>query len=435
MSYENKHVLRDGAITLYTRNGRPTYHCRLKLDGHKDYIVKSTKRTALIEAARVAEDLYDDLRYKVRHGLEVQPHTFETMWKRWLGNNRNLLSEHRIRYIEGTANRYFLPYFGSMSLEHLSHANVAAYWEWRLNYWSSAEGEAKIESAQKTRTTEKRPYKQKLGNVAKVPAQKTLEMEQSALRQIFRWANNLGLMNRMPTVKAPKIHKDKGVSRRPAFELDEWQTLYRYLRDWVKEKYDPSKPNKRPNSFHRWHRELIRAYILFMGCSGLRPNEARQLRWKDLEFYTDPEGNEHVILHVSPTTKTGQRECVPLRSARRYLDKIKKQSLHTEPNDLGFCDSNGNPIHNFGKTFKKILTDTGLLQDRYGRTRTIYSLRHTYATFRLLYGHANIELLAQNMGTSPIQIFQHYRHITTRQKAAELGGKLHPDMSRKGLYF
>lgn len=251
-----------------------------------------------------------------------------------------------------------------------------------------------------------------------------------------RWANSNGLIGRMPIVKAPKFQKNQGTIRRPAFEFDEWQKLYRYLRDWVKEEYDPTVDSKRrPHSLHRWQRELIRAYILFMGTSGLRPNEARQLRWKDLEDYIDPDGVEHLVLHISPTTKTGQRECVPLRSAVRYLKRIKEQSPHTEPDDLIFCDRDGNGIDNFGKTFKKVLTDIDLLEDRFGRTRTIYSLRHTYATFRLLYGHAKIEDLAQNMGTSPTQIFNHYRHITTRQKATELAGRLNPQMSRKGLYW
>ena len=76
MSYENKHVLRDGRITLYTRHNRPTFHVRLKIEGHRGYIVKSTKRRTLAEAVRVAEDLYDDLRYKVRQGLEITPHPF-----------------------------------------------------------------------------------------------------------------------------------------------------------------------------------------------------------------------------------------------------------------------------------------------------------------------------------------------------------------------
>jgi integrase len=67
--------------------------------------------------------------------------------------------------------------------------------------------------------------------------------------------------------------------------------------------------------------------------------------------------------------------------------------------------------------------------------RTTDSLRHTYATFRLLYGKANTDELAQNMGTSPQQKFNHYRHITIRQKATDLGGKLHSKADRNGLYL
>lgn len=51
MSYDNKHVFRDGKITLYTRNGQPTFHTRLKVEGHKGYIVRSTHRTELADAA------------------------------------------------------------------------------------------------------------------------------------------------------------------------------------------------------------------------------------------------------------------------------------------------------------------------------------------------------------------------------------------------
>jgi hypothetical protein len=61
------------------------------------------------------------------------------------------------------------------------------------------------------------------------------------------------------------------------------------------------------------------------------------------------------------------------------------------------------------------------LDDRFGRARTIYSLRHTYATFRLLYAGIPMETLALNMGTSPKMIFDHYSHITARQQAHVLG--------------
>ena len=218
MSYENKHILRDGRIVLYTRNNRPTYHARLKIEGNKGYIVKSTKRRTLAEAVRVSEDIYDDLRYKVRHGLEIKPHSFSSLWMRWKNANQNLLSIHRMKFFIGTTERYFLPYFGDRSLEEISHSVIEGYWAWRINYWTSKDGVSKIESAKKSRATRRKPYKQKLGNVAKVPATKTLQMEQSALRQIFSWAYRNGIVQQVPEIRAPKTKSPGEISRRPAFE-------------------------------------------------------------------------------------------------------------------------------------------------------------------------------------------------------------------------
>ncbi len=49
----------------------------------------------------------------------------------------------------------------------------------------------------------------------------------------------------------------------------------------------------------------------------------------------------------------------------------------------------------------------GLLLDARGQKRSVYSLRHTYATLRLENG-ANIYWLKQNMGTSVAMIERHY---------------------------
>lgn len=439
MAYENRHSFRDGKVVLYTRNGKATYHARLSIDGVDGYVVKSTKRNNLDDARRIAEDWFDDYRYRQKNGLAVGKHTFASLWKQWLASHRNVLSEHRLRYISGIVTRYLMPYFGSEPTSGINDKLIARYWDWRINYWSSAAGVAKIEQAEKTRTTAKRPYKQKLGNVAKVPAQKTLNMEQSVLRQILSWGARNGIMGPTPDIKAPKLKANAGVVRRPAFDLDEWRKLYRFFRVWVTEnEVDPASPAPRkqgPTSLHREQRELLRNYVMFLGSSGLRPNEARQLRWQDVSSHKDQNGNHQIVLYIAPTTKTGERECIPLRNAHTILDRIRRNSRHTEPTSLVFADRDGNAIDNFGKTFKSVLEKTNLLTDRFGRARTIYSLRHTYATFRLLYGNVQIEDLAQNMGTSPATIFNHYRHVTTRQKAHVLGGTLHTEFSRKGMYL
>jgi integrase len=451
MSYENKHVYRDGKITLYTRNGSPTYHARIKVDGVKGYIVKSTKRKSPEEAFAFAEDLYDDMRYRVRHGLEVRPHDFGSMWKKWYAANQHSLSIHRQRYLVGTSDRYFLPYFGEVSMEDINDALVERYWIWRINYWSSEEGQAKIDNAQKSRTTKKRPYKQKLGNIARVPSAKTLQMEKSALGQILSWGYRNGFIHRVPEIRTPKIKSHtSGVSRRPAFDLREWRKLYQFMRSWVEEGAESDLEKsaaemldkdgnrlhiRRVHSLHRWQRQMLRHYVLFMGMSGLRPGEARLLRWKDIEPIQDSNGVEQIVLHISPLAKTGSRECVPLHYTKTILGRIRELSFHTDSNDFVFCDQDGDEVTSYGKTFKSLLKKADLLKDRFGKVRTIYSLRHTYATFRLIYGKANIENLAQNMGTSPKMIYDHYRHVNIRNIAARMGGNLNEDMSRKGLFF
>lgn len=437
MAYENKHTLRDGAIVLYTRPGSSIYHMRLSVEGISNYVTLTTKQRSLDLARIVAENKLDDLRHNVRHGLEVGVHTFKTIWERWLKAQGSNLSTHRKRYIVGTANRYFLPFFGQKTVGELNDALVAQYWTWRVNYWVSGEGVERLAQAAKpARNVHRRPAS-KLGNVAKRPAQKTLDMERTSLGQILGWAHRKGMINRLPEIRPPKVKTDHSVDRRPAFELAEWRKLYDFMRGWAKEGEVSAGavPRVGPHELHRWQRQLVRDYVLFMASSGLRPNEARQLRWRDIVDHTDNDGRLNVVIHVSPQTKTGQRPCVPLLYAKKILDRIRENATNKAPDDLIFCDRNGKAIENFGKTFKQLLIKAGLLKDRFGKTRTIYSLRHSYATFRIAYGRADIQLLARNMGTSPTTIFKHYSHVTNIQMAHELGGQLHKDKSRKGLFF
>lgn len=170
-----------------------------------------------------------------------------------------------------------------------------------------------------------------------------------------------------------------------------------------------------------------------MGRTGLRPNEARQLRWCDIDQFRAEDEQLYIVLSISPNTKTGERDVIGLGELMEVFERIKARTKFREPSDYVFCDTSGQPIDNFGKTFKEVLLQCNLLKDRYGRTRTIYSLRHTYATLRLLHGDVPIDDLARNMGTSSTMIERHYSHVTNRQKAKTLSGRVVANMSRKGL--
>ena len=110
--------------------------------------------------------------------------------------------------------------------------------------------------------------------------------------------------------------------------------------------------------------------------------------------------------------KTGKREMVFQPAVKNYLDRLKefrKQELGKEPpeKEVLFCHYDGKPIHSFKKSFERMLDHLNLLYDKEGKKRTIYSLRHTYATFRLE-DEVNPHLLARQMGTSVKMLETHY---------------------------
>ena len=56
-----------------------------------------------------------------------------------------------------------------------------------------------------------------------------------------------------------------------------------------------------------------------------------------------------------------------------------------------------------------------------GRRRTLYSLRHTYATLALFSGDVDIHTLSRQMGTSVTMLERHYSKLTATMAAARLG--------------
>ncbi len=417
--YENSHSLRDGAILLYTRPGRKkgTYQARLKVPGVTGYIIKSLKTADLNTAVAEAEDLFYALRAEQKQGLDVRTAgnlKFRDLWKRFYAAHEAGLSVHRQRLHRLFANKYFIPHFGEQRVADLPDAFVEKYWDWRINFHNPDQWEDPEEIP---------------ANAARIPSQKTLDMEAGMLRQIFRWGKRVGFVKREPWVKATKVKHTKGVERRPTFTDAEWKKVYEHLREWVKEPMTSAPVQNGgalhrsgPHALHRYQRELLRNYLLFMANSGLRPNEARQLTWRDVRTEDDAEGTPALVVEVAPTTKTGARTVVCREGTEFYLDRLKKTSRHTQPDDFVFAGYDREPVENFNKSFANILERLGLLNDRWGKRRTVYSLRHFYCTQALLSG-VPIHVLAKNMGTSIGYIEQHYSHVLTLMQAKELRTK------------
>jgi integrase len=233
----------------------------------------------------------------------------------------------------------------------------------------------------------------------------TVKRVQNDLRHFFRWCVEEGFLKEVP--KLPRINGEQ--SRRPHFNEKEWRKITRHLREFVK--VDNKKTLR--------ERTMLVNYVLILSNTGIRVGEARSLKWRDIR---EVDGN--VILTVNG--KTGIREVVSrTNEVRDYIKRIYDLRVNevgedkVTSNDLVFCHKDGTEIGSFKKSFQSLLKGCGVEKDSFGRNRTIYSLRHTYATFRLHEG-VNHYVLSRNMGTSVKMLEDYYGHTSNITMSDEL---------------
>jgi integrase len=233
----------------------------------------------------------------------------------------------------------------------------------------------------------------------KKPARATLHGEIVTLRQVLKTANRLGWIPAIPDMSAP--YKSSGkVEHRAWFSPQEYKILYEATRERAK---NPPK--------ERWREvcETFHDYVLFMGNTGLRPDESARLELRDVTIVKDEATNER-ILEIEVRGKRGVGYCKSMPGAILPFERVRKRK-QLKPTD-----------RIFGKTPRElmntVLKELNLKFDRDGNIRTCYSLRHTYICLRLLEG-ADIYQVAKNCRTSVEMIEKYYgRHLKNNIDAA-----------------
>lgn len=242
------------------------------------------------------------------------------------------------------------------------------------------------------------------------------------LQHFFRWCVEEGYLKDLP--KFPRINGDK--SRRPHFNEREWRKITRNLREFVKV----------TNRKTLRERTMLVNYVLILANTGIRVGEARNLKWRDVREVDGGTGNpKNVVLTVNG--KTGIREVVSRTpDIKLYFQRIyelriaETEGTSLDPDGLVFCHKDGAEIGSFKKSFQTLLEKCGVETDSFGRKRTIYSLRHTYATFRLHEG-VNHYILSRNMGTSVKMLEDYYGHTSNVTMSEELTkGRAHTSTDR-----
>ena len=168
---------------------------------------------------------------------------------------------------------------------------------------------------------------------------------------------------------------------------------------------------------------MLTNYVLILANTGIRVGEARKLKWSDIVTFVADDEKDNIILEVKG--KTGAREVVAaqpfVKDYLHHIWELRCKELNGKPplSEVIFCHKNGAVIYSFKKGFNALIKEADVEFDTNGQRRVIYSLRHTYATFRLHEG-VNAYTLARNMGTSVKMLEAFYGHTSNRAMASEL---------------
>lgn len=387
----------DGAIYLFRRADykKPTWFCRVKVPKRTGYISCSTKTTDEHKAYAFAEDLYNKTLAQVLSGRDFSSKKVTQAISDYVGAleylpNQKYSTKLRVMFLKRS-----LPFFGNTRIKEVTTAKLSEFLDWTRK--NARDGQL---------------------------SENTVKRYVTDLKQFFSWCLDRGYIDQTP--RFPSVRADH--ARRPHFNNADWSRLTRHMREFLKVKDGNRKIIR--------DRTMLVNYVLILANTGIRVGEARNLKWRDIREIPPPKGsNQPADIALYVTGKTGPREVVARTpDVKEYFKRIlelrkdeleniafkttKKPKKITQ-DDYIFCNRDGTPITSFKKSFAALLKSADVETDSHGNKRTIYSLRHTYATFRLQEGVHQF-ILARNMGTSTAMLEKHYGHTSNVASAAEL---------------
>lgn len=386
-------TLLNGRIILSKRARSRRWQMRFEHNGK--WIQLSTGEQFRPQADAVAENIYLEALFKLKHRIPIQTRSFASVAQLTITTLKSALENGQGRSVYKdyiiALNRYLIPFFGKFNMDSIDYELLRKFDTWR---------------------TEK---------MGKEPTSSTVGTHISAINRVFDEGIERGYVSQH---NRPQLfNRGRAGGRRPDFTFEEYRKILRHIKGWC----EAGRMGRT-----RAMRELMRDYVLILINTGMRHGtETANLRWKQIRLERQ-KNSETLLFYVNG--KTGGREIVARRICQIYLRRIQErtpqicrmsfdQLLEARIDQPVFQLSDGTTTDNLRGTFRQFLRDIDLLNDaRTGQQRTLYSLRHTYATFALSFGRGiDIHLLARQMGTSVLMIERHYSHLIARMRTNELG--------------
>ena len=380
----DKHEIEDGFYIYLQRNSK-VWLARFKIGGK--WISRTTKQRGKTKAVSAAIRVKAECDIKHEHGITIQTkafkHVAELAIKRMDELPDGAKGSATFDDYKRTLRRYHIPFFDRLHITSIDQERLAKFDAWRIQ------------------------------ESGRVPAQSTLKTHNAALQRVF---DEAVIRKWMTAAQVPPLSASGGLAgeRRDYFTAKEVTKISKAFGPWI------AASRTRPS---REVRQLLYHYFQVAVHTGMRPGtEMDNLRWNDVEIKDD-----HVVITVrkgKTTQYTGSRKVIGHSIVLDMLLDLHAWSQDTDvPDDhnpLVFRLPDGSQCKQLGRNFSMLLKRLKL-EEGSGGKRTMYSLRHTYISHRLL-ERVSPYVLAKQCGTSPEMIQRHYDHLTPLMHVKELVG-------------
>jgi integrase len=311
--------------------------------------------------------------------------------------DRGEFTQNSLRMLRNRLQRYVVPVLGQVAIQDFGYQHGADFMQ-KL----SAKGNSSV----------------------------TIQQYLVAIRKVLTHAMATGYIKVVP--KLPNITiKSKP---RGSFSLQEYRLLVTHARRLIgdvipihatqRSKYGPSRIGR-----YEYIHEDLQYLIVFMVNSFIRPTDLKNMKHEHVTIVR----GEHVYLRLNlPESKKHDKPIVTMRPAVRAYERLLARDLvrgYGKPEDYVFMPELWDRlvmIMRYGYQLQRVQEVAGVgVNKSNGMKRTLYSLRHTAITLRLLYG-GNIDLLtlARNARTSVEMIETYYSsNLTGEMNIGLLQGK------------
>lgn len=358
------------------------FYCRLKLPKEDRYKTYSLKTPEVTTARQMAYRKEADLEFRLEHDVPIFNRPFRQVADEYIATQQRRadtgeIAPDRVKNLKNWLHRSLDRYVGTTQIHLIGQDRWAQYPTWRRENGKGRH----------------RPF----------ISDTTIASEMAALNAVMNYAISKRYVSASHRFEGrPKLK----TMRRDEFTVEEYRKLHSVGRRWIANAGSPQ---------GSWYRTMCYNFMLIMCNTGMRPPEAKNLRWRDIMEAKDRDGREIVVLFVQGKGKS--RKLVAPKSVGDYLERVRKLSKSTKPDDPVFTIINGKPAkHLYADTVQALLEEAKLRMGPNGIPRSTYCFRHTYATFRLSEG-VDVYILAEQMGTSVKMIEQHYGHVNTIKHA------------------